>query len=54
MGPIARVLWRCLPDLLHIGAVLGCVALMVALMGNALFGDRAQSFSSLAGLFALQ
>ena len=51
MGPIAQVLWQCLPDLLHIGTVLVIVALLVALMGNALFGDRAESFSSLAGMF---
>ncbi len=49
MGPIARVLWECLPELLHVGAVLVIVALMVAIMGSALFGDRAASFSSLAG-----
>lgn len=51
MGPIAQVLWQCLPELLHVGAVLVCVAFLVALMGNALFGDRAHSFSSLTGRF---
>lgn len=54
MGPIARVLWESLPELLHVGAVLVCVAVMMALAGNALFGDRASSFSSLAGTSALQ
>ena len=49
MGPIARVLWGCLPELLHVGAVLVIVALMAAIMGNSLFGDRAASFSTLAG-----
>ena len=51
MGPIAQVLWQSLPELLHVGAVLVCVAFLTALMGNALFGDRAQSFSSLTGTF---
>ena len=50
MGPIARVLWESFPELAHVGAVLGIVALMVAIMGCALFGDRAASFSSLAGM----
>ena len=50
MGPIARVLWESVPELAHVGAVLGIVALMVAIMGCALFGDRAASFSSLAGM----
>ena len=45
MGPIARVLWESVPELAHVGAVLG----IVAIMGCALFGDRAASFSSLAG-----
>ena len=49
MGPIARVLWECLPELLHVGTVLVIVALMVAIMGSALFGDRAASFSTFAG-----
>ncbi|KAL0034091.1 hypothetical protein WJX79_008239 [Trebouxia sp. C0005] len=48
MGPIARVLWACLPELLHVGAVLLIVALMVAITGAALFGDRAASFSTLS------
>ncbi len=50
MGPIARVLWACLPELLHVGAVLLIVALMVAITGAALFGDRAASFSTLSGV----
>ena len=49
MGPIARVLWECLPELLHVGAVLVMVAIMVAVMGNTLFGDRAESFASFTG-----
>ncbi|DBA75406.1 TPA: hypothetical protein ACH3X1_010669 [Trebouxia sp. C0004] len=48
MGPIARVLWQSFPELCHVGAVLAIVALMLAIMGSALFGDRAQSFSTLA------
>ena len=50
MGPIARVLWACLPELLHVGAVLLIVALMVAITGAALFGDRAASFSTFSGV----
>ena len=50
MGPIAQVLWQALPELLHVGAVLVCVAVLLALMGNALFGDRAESFSTLTGM----
>lgn len=50
MGPIARVLWECLPELLHVGAVLTVAALMVAVMGTALFGDRAASFSTFSGM----
>ena len=50
MGPIAQVLWQALPELLHVGAVLVCVAVLLALMGNGLFGDRAESFSSLTGM----
>lgn len=50
MGPIARVLWQSFPELCHVGAVLVIVALMVAIMGSALFGERAQSFSTLAGM----
>ena len=50
MGPIARVLWECLPELLHVGAVLVVIALMLAVMGTALFGDRAASFSTFSGL----
>lgn len=54
MGPIAQVLWQALPELMHVGAVLVCVALLLALMGNALFGDRAESFSSLTGMSAFK
>ena len=50
MGPIARVLWECLPELLHVGAVLVVVALILAVMGTALFGDRAAFFSTFSGL----
>jgi len=50
MGPIAQVLWDSFPELCHVGAVLAIVALMVAVMGSALYGDRAESFSSLAGM----
>ena len=49
MGPIARVLWECLPELLHVGGVLTLAALMLAIMGTALFGDRAASFSTFSG-----
>ena len=49
MGPIARVLWECLPELLHVGAVLVVAAVMVAIMGNTLFGNRAESFASFTG-----
>ena len=54
MGPIAQVLWQALPELLHVGAVLVCVAVLLALMGNALFGDRAESLSSLTGMSAIK
>lgn len=50
MGIIARVLWQCLPELLHVGAVLVVPAVMIAIMGIALFGDRAASFSTLSGV----
>ena len=49
MGPVAQVLWHSFPELCHVGAVLVIVAFMVAIMGSALYGDRAESFSSLAG-----
>ena len=49
MGPIARVLWASFPELLHVGAVLVTIALMVAVMGNSLFGDRAAALSTFAG-----
>ena len=52
MGPIARVLWECLPELLHVALVLMVAAVMVAIMGIALFGDRAASFSTLSGTSA--
>lgn len=51
MGLIAQVLWQALPELLHVGAVLVCLAVLLALMGNALFGGRAHSFSTLTGMF---
>lgn len=50
MGPIARVLWQSLPELLHVGAVLAVAAVMLAIMGVALFGDRAALFSTLSGM----
>ena len=50
MGPIARVLWQSLPELMHVGAVLAVAAVMLAIMGVALFGDRAASFSTLSGM----
>ena len=50
MGPIARVLWDCLPELVHVGGVLAVAALMLATMGTALFGDRAASFSTFSGI----
>lgn len=50
MGPIARVLWQSLPELIHIGAVLAVSALMLAVMGVALFGDRAALFSTFSGI----
>lgn len=53
MGPIARVLWECLPELLHVALVLTVAAVMVAIMGIALFGDRAASLSTLSGVSAI-
>lgn len=53
MGPIARVLWECLPELLHVALVLTVAAVMVAIMGIALFGDRAASFATLLGVSAI-
>lgn len=53
MGLIAQVLWQALPELLHVGALLVCLAVLLALMGNALFGGRAQSFSTLTGMFTV-
>lgn len=47
MGPVARVLWLSLPELLHVGAVIGLVAVSVGIMGNTLFGFRAEAMSSL-------
>ena len=49
MGPNARVLWDSFPELCHVWAVLVIAALMAAVMGNALYGDRAASLSSLTG-----
>ena len=49
MGPIARVLWESFPELMHVGAVLVTIAVMVAVMGYALFGDRAASLSTFTG-----
>lgn len=50
MGPIARVLWASLPELLHVGVVLVVSQVMIAIMGMALFGDRAASFATLSGM----
>ena len=50
MGPIARVLWASLPELLHVGVVLVVSQVMIAIMGMALFGDRAASFATLPGM----
>ena len=47
MGATGRVLWVVVPELLHVGAVVGTVAVMVTIMGNTLFGFRAQAVSSL-------
>lgn len=47
MGTTARVLWVAMPELLHVGAVVVTVAVMVGIMGNTLFGFRAQAVSSL-------
>ena len=43
------MLWQCLPELLHVGSVLAIIALMIAVMGTGLFGDRAASFCTLTG-----
>ena len=48
MGTAARVLWVAVPELLHVGAVVFTLAVMVAVMGNILFGFRAQAVSSLS------
>lgn len=48
MGTTGRVLWAAAPDLLHVGAVVFTAACMVGVMGNTLFGFRAQALSSLA------
>ena len=53
MGPIALVLWECLPELLHVALVLMVAATMTAIMGIALFGDRAASLSTLSGMLAI-
>lgn len=47
MGTTGRVLWVALPELLHVGAVICTAAVMVGVMGNTLFGFRAQAVSSL-------
>ena len=47
MGTTGRVLWVAVPELLHVGAVITTVAVMVAIMGNILFGFRAEAVSSL-------
>ena len=50
MGTTARVLWESVPELLHVGAVIVTVAVMVGIMGNTLFGFRAEAVSSLSGM----
>lgn len=47
MGTTARVLWVTVPELLHVGAVILIAAIMVGIVGNILFGFRAQAVSSL-------
>ena len=50
MGTTGRVLWVAVPELLHVGAVIVTVAVMVGIMGNTLFGSRAEAVSSLTGV----
>lgn len=50
MGTTGRVLWVAVPELLHVGAVTVTVAVMVGIMGNTLFGCRAEAVSSLTGM----
>lgn len=49
MGTTGRVLWITVPELLHVGVVMAIVAVMVGIMGNTLFGFRAEAVSSLTG-----
>ena len=48
MGTTGRVLWMAVPELLHVGAVIVTAAVMVGIMGNTLFGSRAQAMSTLS------
>ena len=50
MGTTGRVLWVTVPELLHVGAVIVTVAMMVGIMGNTLFGSRAEAVSSFTGV----
>ena len=47
MGITGQVLWEAVPELLHLGAVIVTTAVMVGVMGNTLFGYRAEAMSSL-------
>ena len=48
MGTTGRVLWEAVPELLHLGAVIVTAAVMVGVMGNTLFGYRAEAMSTLS------
>ena len=48
MGTTGRVLWEAVPELLHLGAVIMTAAVMVGVMGNTLFGYRAEAMSTLS------
>lgn len=42
MGTTGRVLWVAVPELLHVGAVIMTVAIMVAIMGTCLASELKQ------------
>ena len=48
MGTTGRVLWVTLPELLHVGTAVGVAAVMVGIMGNTLFGYRAEAVSTIS------
>lgn len=50
MGVTGRVLFVAVPELLHVGAVVVTMAVMVGIMGNTMFGVRAGAVSSLTGM----